>query len=65
MTTEIQEYKCPSCDHQLGKQEFLLVCEKIQKRNDEIIKQRLNQKEESKETKEIEAEPKKFYDQKK
>lgn len=42
MTTEIQEYKCPSCGQLLGQQEYLHACEIFQKELTEKLQQRDN-----------------------
>lgn len=37
MTTEIVQYKCPSCGHLLGEEEFKHACEKTQRQIDELL----------------------------
>lgn len=47
MTTELQEYKCPSCGHLLGQQEYLHACEKEQgKLAEQLQQQRLQHEKE-------------------
>ena len=41
MTTEIVQYKCPSCGHLLGEEEFKHACEKSQRQVDEKVEQKL------------------------
>jgi hypothetical protein len=47
MTTELQEYKCPSCGHLLGQQEYLHACEKLEgKLIEQLQQQRLQHEKE-------------------
>jgi hypothetical protein len=41
MTTEIMQFKCPSCGHLLGEQEFKHACEV----SDSLVNERLERKE--------------------
>lgn len=43
MTTEIVEYKCPSCGHLLGEEEFSHACRTNKKLVDEKVEQQLQQ----------------------
>lgn len=44
MTTEIVQFKCPSCGHLLGEEEYRHACEKNQIQIDEIVKEKSLQK---------------------
>ena len=40
MTTELQQYQCPSCGHVLGQLEYLHACEKLQEQLTQKLQQR-------------------------
>lgn len=44
MTTEIVQFKCPSCGHSLGEEEYLHACQKNQRQIDEQTEQKSKQK---------------------
>jgi hypothetical protein len=44
MTTEIVQFKCPSCGHLLGEEEYLHACQKNERYIDEQTEQKLQQK---------------------
>jgi hypothetical protein len=44
MTTEIVQFKCPSCGHSLGEEEYLHACQKNQRQIDEQTEQKSQQK---------------------
>jgi hypothetical protein len=56
MTTEIQEYKCPSCGHLLGKEEFNHACEIIQIQVSKQVEERLQPRVEAEVTKALNQE---------
>ena len=43
MTTEIMQFKCPSCGHLLGEEQYLHACQKNERQVNEQTKQKLQQ----------------------
>lgn len=45
MTIELQEYKCPTCGHHLGQEEYRKVCDKNESHVKQLVEERLQQSE--------------------